>query len=376
MTFKTVPIGAAFDVKNGATPKSDQTSYWDGDIIWVGPADLGKLFTRYVKKGARNIMRTGYDSCGTQMVPSGAIILSIRAPIGHIAIASGDMCFNQGCRGLVPRSIISSQYGYWTLLSAKPQLEATGQGTTFIELSRNKLRSERIPLPGLDTQKIIAEFLDRETTQIDQLIEKKARFIEVLKEKRAALITQAVTRGIDADVQMKNLGIINTDRIRTQINLRPDLPNESNYPLVPIRYFLVANDGGTWGEDSISDNDPIVLRSTEQLVDGTWNIIDPARRNLSMREFKKTRLYVGDILVTKSSGSSNHIGKSSLVTLSVESLEVSYSNFMQRLRMSNKIFPEFATYLLNNKFVRYQMAFLSNTTTGLANLSTSIIGQM
>ena len=180
MNFRDVPIGSAFDVQNGATPASGEPSYWDGDTPWVSPADLGKLNTRFIENGERSITQDGYASCGTQMVPAGSIILSIRAPIGHIAIASNSMCFNQGCRGLVPRSMIRSDFSYWALVACRPKLEAAGQGTTFIELSRDKLRSERIPIPVHETQKAIADFLDRETARIDQLIEKKQRILEVL----------------------------------------------------------------------------------------------------------------------------------------------------------------------------------------------------
>lgn len=88
MKFREVPIGAAFDVRNGATPASGEPSYWNGDIPWVGPADLGKLKSRTIERGERSITPEGYESCGTQMVPAGSIILSIRAPIGHMAIAS------------------------------------------------------------------------------------------------------------------------------------------------------------------------------------------------------------------------------------------------------------------------------------------------
>lgn len=64
----------------------------------------------------------------------------------------------------------------------------------------------QVPTPPLEEQTAIAVFLDRETARIDGLIEKKGRFIELLKEKRAALITHAVTKGIDADVPMKDSG--------------------------------------------------------------------------------------------------------------------------------------------------------------------------
>ena len=188
MSFRTVPIGMAFAVANGATPKSSEEDLWDGDIPWLTPADLGKCATAELAVGARSITRKGLASCGTQIVPAGSIILSIRAPIGHTAIASEPLCFNQGCRGLVPSKKVLTQFGYWAILSAKPELQSAGQGTTFQELGRDKLRSIKIPLPDLATQRQIADFLDRETARIDLLIEKKQRLVALLGEKETGLI--------------------------------------------------------------------------------------------------------------------------------------------------------------------------------------------
>ena len=67
---------------------------------------------------------------------------------------------------------------------------------------------EPVPLPDLPTQKAIADFLDRETARIDQLIEKKQRMVEVLGEKRQSVISRAVTKGLDADVPMKDSGVV------------------------------------------------------------------------------------------------------------------------------------------------------------------------
>lgn len=192
MSFPTVPIGVAFEVRNGATPSSSESTFWDGDIPWVGPADLGKLENRHVEIGARSITKQGYESCGTQMVPAGSIILSTRAPIGHIAIAAQPMCFNQGCRGLVPRKIIDTDFAYWALVANTANLQAAGQGTTFVELARDKLRAERISLPDLPTQKAIVDFLDRETARIDLLIEKKQRFREMANERWQAALNHVV----------------------------------------------------------------------------------------------------------------------------------------------------------------------------------------
>jgi type I restriction enzyme S subunit len=109
-----------------------------------------------------------------------------------MAIAKKAMCFNQGCRGLIPRRIIRTDFAYWALLARRPQLEAAGQGTTFIELGRGKLRAELVPVPDLVTQQSIADFLDRETARIDQLIEKKERFSALADERWRATLDAVI----------------------------------------------------------------------------------------------------------------------------------------------------------------------------------------
>ena len=98
--------------------------------------------------------------------------------------------------------MIRSDFSYWALVACRPKLEAAGQGTTFIELSRDKLRSERIPIPVHETQKAIADFLDREIARIDQLIEKKQRMVEVLRESLASVVKRMTTPHAENDAQL------------------------------------------------------------------------------------------------------------------------------------------------------------------------------
>lgn len=93
---------------NGATPKSEIKKYWDGDISWIGPADMGKSNLRDISSGARGITSDGYNSCGTTLVPKGSVILSSRAPIGKVAIAGKELCTNQGCKSLVVNQYFSN----------------------------------------------------------------------------------------------------------------------------------------------------------------------------------------------------------------------------------------------------------------------------
>ena len=142
-----------------------------------------------------------------------------------------------------------------------------------------------------------------------------------------------------------------------------------------LKRLLSRNDGGVWGQDS--DNDGvIVLRSTEQTVDGEWRIEAPALRRITTSEFEACRLIEGDLVVTKSSGSARHIGKTSIVTREVEALNCCFSNFMQRFRTNESLNSRFAWYVLNSELTRNQFNLNSGTTTGLANLNGELMGMV
>jgi len=143
-----------------------------------------------------------------------------------------------------------------------------------------------------------------------------------------------------------------------------------------LKRLIERNDGGVWGDEPDGDDDTIVLRSTEQTVDGRWKLDDPARRKLSATERDAARLEIGDLLITKSSGSSLHIGKATIVTEEIARLNCCYSNFMQRIRLRVEFDPRLAWHLLNNEIARTQFDLASNSTTGLANLNGTMIGEV
>jgi type I restriction enzyme S subunit len=149
-----------------------------------------------------------------------------------------------------------------------------------------------------------------------------------------------------------------------------------SYKLLPLKRVLDRNDGGVWGDDPTGFGDTVVLRSTEQTVDGEWAMTEPAMRSLQPAERTKAQLHDGDLLVTKSSGSALHIGKTTLVTPEIAALSPSFSNFMQRLRVAPSHDPRFYWYCLRSSMVRDQLKLFSTTTTGLANLNASNISNL
>ena len=187
----------AFFIVNGGTPAIGDDGNWDGEIVWLTPDDLGRNEGRSISEGRRNITPEGVRNSGARVSPPNSVVLSTRAPIGHIAIADLPAATNQGCRTLVPTAGAVSGFAYYSLLASRVLLQAAGKGSTFMELSAADLAQHRLPLPPPNEQQAIASFLDAQSSRIDTLRAKAELSIERLQEYRSALISAAVTGKID-----------------------------------------------------------------------------------------------------------------------------------------------------------------------------------
>ncbi|MEF2154993.1 restriction endonuclease subunit S [Luteimonas sp. FXH3W] len=159
MSWETKPIGDVFRVVNGGTPKTGVASYWDGPHQWITPAEMGGLDRPYLSESRRSLTDEGLR-VGAELVPANSIILSSRAPIGHLVINKVPMAFNQGCKGLVPKRGIHTKFAYYFLLANVPLLESLGTGATFKELSGGKLKEIEFRHPSLPEQHRIVAILD------------------------------------------------------------------------------------------------------------------------------------------------------------------------------------------------------------------------
>ena len=143
-----------------------------------------------------------------------------------------------------------------------------------------------------------------------------------------------------------------------------------------LKFHITENSGGIWGDDDESGNGTYVLRSTEITIDGHWDLQRLIKRKVSKEETERFLLKKNDLVVTKSSGSQDHIGKTGLVDEKIEKMYVCYSNFVQRIRPEKNINSKFLHYFMNCPLAREQYKYQSETTTGLANLSTKSIDEL
>lgn len=187
-----------FLVASGATPESGRPEYWDGTILWATPEDVSSVEGYWLQDTRRKITAEGYASCGTSLAPPDSIILTKRAPIGQLALLAKEACSNQGCLLLTPRAAGDTRFFYYWLSAQADHLQVLGRGSTFMELSSDDLKSLQVPHPGSENQSAIANYLDRETSQIDKLVKSKECLLELLAEKQKTFIMSAVITGLNS----------------------------------------------------------------------------------------------------------------------------------------------------------------------------------
>lgn len=184
----------------GATPDSDNVAYWDYEgaegLPWVAIGDM--TGTRMVRTTKRRLTPEGVASKKLSVGKPGTVLFAMYASVGAVAQLDVESAWNQAILGLVPFSgAIEPGFLYYALCALKPRLPNFYRSNTQHNLNAEQVGNLDIAVPPVEEQREIADHLDRETAKIDTLIAKAERFIELAQERRAALITAAVTGQIE-----------------------------------------------------------------------------------------------------------------------------------------------------------------------------------
>ncbi|MBQ2363805.1 MAG: restriction endonuclease subunit S [Bacteroidaceae bacterium] len=348
--WEVKPLKWDFDIIAGATPKTDNANFWDGNIPWITPADY-KTEDRYISQGRRNLSEEGMASCATTLLPKGSIIFSKRAPIGLVVINSQPLCTNQGCIGCVPKKD-DARYYYYTMSIFTEQYELFGSGTTFKEISASNFADFRLPHPSLTEQQAIADYLDEKCAEVDEMIALQEQIIEELKAYKQSVITEAVTKGLNPAAPMRDSGI-------EWIGQIPE-----HWEVKRIKFIGKAENGLTYTPNDVCDESEgtLVLRSSN-IQDGKLAFND----NVYVRSVPDSlKVRVGDIIICSRNGSASLVGKSALVE---DDIDASFGAFMMRFRSSSN--SKYIHFLLTATISHYKQLFTTTTinqlTIGLIN---------
>lgn len=195
--WEVLPVKWIGKIINGATPDSKEPRFWNGDIQWFTPVDIPDDKVGVLYHSSRSLTQDGLSSCAVRIAPPNSVILTTRAPVGNVGVTTVPSTTNQGCRALAPYQFNEALYVAMVLLICRSELLVRSNGTTFLELSSEKLGSFQLPTPPPQEQSTIATFLDHQTAKIDALMAEAERSISLMQERRNALISAAVTGKID-----------------------------------------------------------------------------------------------------------------------------------------------------------------------------------
>lgn len=139
-------------VVGGSTPSKSKPEYYTEDgIAWITPKDLSINKAKFISHGENDITELGLKNSSASIMPEGTVLFSSRAPIGYIAIASGEVTTNQGFKSVVPKSEIGTAYVYYFLKHNLPVIEGMASGSTFKEVSGNTMKNVPAVIPDTET---------------------------------------------------------------------------------------------------------------------------------------------------------------------------------------------------------------------------------
>jgi type I restriction enzyme S subunit len=318
--WTTKRIGDVCEVVNGGTPKTSVAEYWGGEHLWITPAEMGKRESPYADDTERKLTDSGLRDSSARMLPPYSVILSSRAPIGHLVINTKPMSTNQGCKSLIPSSQLEHKFLYYYLSSIVELLDSLGTGATFRELSGGKLKEVSVPVPPLAEQQRIVGVLDE---AFAGLATAQAHAAQNLQNARALFEShlQSVFTHRGKGWVEKALGEV--AEFKNGLNYTRDSKGQT-LPVVGVGDFQSNN-----------------VVPMEQLQTAT---IDGELSS-------EYALQPGDILTVRSNGSKDLVGRCMLVPELSET--TSYSGFIIRIRVNAaEVSPAFLLHFMKSSDTR------------------------
>lgn len=330
--------------------------------------DVTFLPMEKVKNGyfVPNIDKLSKNAPSYTAFEDGDIVLAKVTPCfenGNIAIANN----LQGGKGLgsselfvIRPTAVKTRFLFYYLQSSlfKQEAEASMNGAGGLKrVSPEVLRKHHIPIFGEDIQKVISDYLDHETARIDRLIAEKERMLALLEEKRAALISRVVTRGLNLKAPLKDSG-------QDWLGMIP-----THWDTPQLKRTWESSDYGL--SESIREDGDIAVLRMSCIIDGR---IDTAKSGMITEVDKSLFLKRNDLLFNRTN-SLDQIAKVGLVDFDPDK-PLTFASYLVRIRANHRALPDYLVMLLNSsQFLRFARKN-AIPAIGQANLSPTRYGEI
>lgn len=182
---------------NGGTPNTQVPKYWDGSIPWITGADV---VNQKIENIRRYITEKAVEDSSTSVIPKECLLVVTRTGVGKLAITPFDVAISQDITGVIPKTDYDIEYLFWVLNASRKYFQNLTQGTSINGITRNDLTQFKFAVPPLPEQRRIAAVL----STIDDAIEKTEALIAKLRQVKAGLMQDLLTKGIDEEGRVRS----------------------------------------------------------------------------------------------------------------------------------------------------------------------------
>lgn len=267
--WKTYKISDIAQVVGGGTPDTKNTDYFNGDINWFTPTEIG--LTRYVSESKIKITAEGLKNSAAKIIPAGNILLTSRATIGEMSFNLVDCSTNQGFQSLIIKDPIVKNVVYFNNYQLKKQMLTYANGSTFLEISNKDVKKLKINISNKkEENSAIVKILDCATRQV----ELQEQIVDKLKVQKKALMQKLLTPQPDwQKLKLKNIiNFYNGYSFKSETYVKNGAFYVITISNVKDDGFILQEDTSTIEKIPTDIRDYQILRKGDILISMTGNV--------------------------------------------------------------------------------------------------------
>ncbi|WP_034893717.1 restriction endonuclease subunit S [Gillisia sp. Hel_I_29] len=315
--WKVSKLNYIFKFNTGFTPSTSNNEFYSNGLHdWINISDLG---SKYINESKTKL--TDLAVAGKEIVPKGSLMYSFKLSVGKMGFTSKDVYTNEAIFSVLPHPSLNLNY-YYYLLGTILKFNSNENIYGAKILNQQLIKNSKLTIPPSDEQIAIANYLDKKTTEIDTLISKKELLIELLEEEKTAVVNQAVTKGIDQNVPMKDSGV----------EWLGEIPE--HWKIKKLKFLGKVQNGVSEGGEYFGSGYPFVTygdvyynATLPNIPSGLAKSDDEAKIKYSVKE--------GDVFFTRTSETIEEIGIASTCLNTIEG--AIFAGFLIQFRPENNL---------------------------------------
>lgn len=333
--WEVIKLKYKYHFQTGATPNTGKKENFEGELKWANISDLNGSV---VYDTTKHINKEAASKCSMNISPKGSLMYSFKLSVGTVAFCGEDMYTNEAIASFIPQKNDLKYLFYCAPIFIIHNANRNIYNAPL--LNQELIKNALICLPSLNEQTAIATYLDTHCAKIDNLISIQQKRIALLQELKQSVITHAVTKGLNPNVEMKQSGV----------EWIGDVPK--HWEVMPLKFTGTFGNGLTYSPKDVVDNGILVLRSSN-IQNSSLSFEDNVYVSKVSRDLLVKK---GDIIICSRNGSAALVGKSAFVD---KELNATFGAFM--MRYIPNIEKKYGFYLFQTAIGQYKGYFSTTT---------------